>query len=384
MTDEVIKMIEDGLADMNDYPIEVAATEPDKKMDKEVLEVLNLWKGLSKVQRKTFSCLCEELDIVSELIETNTSALSDRFNSIVAATNQQTEYIDGIVETAKMMTDDDNEKSLPNLVKYLDETLDSGIGKIVRLSKESIQMVYDLEEVTKRVQETEKLVQKVEEINSKSNLLALNAKIEAASAGDAGRGFSVVSDEMRELSQLINDVARNIKTKIGEVSTGINTSFKSLQGIANIDMSENITAKDNIDGMMGDLMAYNADFNQKLLESSQMSEKISRDISGLITGFQFQDRATQYLATIKKTLHSLDDFQSELENNEAVNSLEYDHADDEKFKVWIEKIIESFPLQEVKERFVKSLNDEDSVHYLEPQVEVTRNEAEEEDGVELF
>lgn len=376
--------MENELENMNEYSKDITVSIPEVNPDTDVLEVLNLWKGLSKVQRKTFSCLCEELDIVSDLIETNTSSLAERFNSIVSATKGQTEYIDGIVESAKMMTDEDNEKSLPNLVQYLDETLDNGITKIVKLSKESKQMVYDLQDVTERVVETEKLIEKIEDINSKSNMLAINAKIEAGRAGEAGRGFEVVSNEMRELSQLINQVAGNIKGKMAEVSLGVKTSFASVQETANIDMSENITAKDKIDVMMRGLMDYNTDFNQKLLESSQMSEKISRDISGLITGFQFQDRATQYLATIKATLHSLDDFQQELEDNKSVKELEYDYANDAKLKFWIEKIIESFPLQEVKERFIKSLNDDDQIHYVEQIIEKATTDVEDDDGVDLF
>lgn len=354
------------------------------KPDADILELLSLWRGLSKVQRKTFLCLCDELDIVSELIDTNISELGERFNSIVTATKQQTEYIDSIVDSAKLLTDESNEKSLPNLVLYLDNTLGDGISKIVTLSKESIGVVSDLEDVVNDVQETEKLVIGIEEINSKTNLLALNAKLESVRAGEAGKGFSIVSDEMRDLSQMTNDLAINIRSKMLKVSSGIKSSFSSLKTIADIDMSENITAKENIGDMMRELMTHNDSFNQQLRESSSMSDKISRDISGLITGFQFQDRATQYLATIKTTLHTLENFLQELENNKSAEGSSDLQTDEEKVQIWISKIIESFPLQEVKDRFTNSLKGENNIHSIELESEKNIFDAEDDDGVELF
>ncbi|MCC3861222.1 methyl-accepting chemotaxis protein [Pseudemcibacter aquimaris] len=268
----------------------------------------------------------------------------------------------------------------------------SGISKIVTLSKESIQMVYDLEKVMGNVEETEALLFKIEDINSKTNLLALNAKIESARAGDAGKGFSVVADEMKDLSQLINGLAGEIQSKMGSVSSGIKESFESLKKIANIDMSQNITAKDNIDSMMEEMIEYNNDFSLRLEESSHMSEKIAQDISGLITGFQFQDRATQYLETIKVTLGSLDDFLNDLEHNAVMSELDDEALHKELVQNWIKQILESFPLVEVKERFLDGLDDsyghssetEEKKSDVSEVAATSQDDDDDDDGIELF
>ena len=361
--------------------------------DEDVLDLLSRWNKLSKIQKQTFSCLCQELDIVSELIESNTTILSERFNSVIKATNNQTKHIDEIISSANFITDSESEKSLPNIIQYLDDTLDDGITKVVTLSKESIQMVYDLEDVIVHVKDAVGLVKKIEEINKKANLLALNAKIESARAGDAGKGFAVVSDEMKELSLLVNQMAQDISEKMDLVSSGLETSFTSLKSIANIDMTNNIKAKDHIDDMLEDLMQYNQQFNDQLQVSSKMSATISSDISELVTGFQFQDRATQYLETIKVTLNAMNDYHDTLGATETGSPFEREHYQDEETQHWIRNIMESFPLDEVRSRFIETLdlNDDQkedlqikNVGNQEKAPDTSDASEEDDDSIELF
>ena len=87
---------------------------------------------------------------------------------------------------------------------------------------------YILNETSQKISE---VIDFINEIASRTNLLALNASIEAARAGDAGRGFSIVAEEVKNLAAQTTKATENISIQVAEVQQAIKRSVSSIQAI---------------------------------------------------------------------------------------------------------------------------------------------------------
>jgi methyl-accepting chemotaxis protein len=107
----------------------------------------------------------------------------------------------------------------------IDRVLDrmGGIREEVAATSEHLQSVTSLQD------EIGGFVTTIGEISEQTNLLALNAAIEAARAGELGRGFAVVSEEIRALAQRSRDAAQEVNAIVGRIREGLGSSAKSMK-----------------------------------------------------------------------------------------------------------------------------------------------------------
>ncbi len=106
--------------------------------------------------------------------------------------------------------------------------------KTVGLS-DFLSSIAQLSEKTKgNINEAGSIIGAIQGVSSQSNLLALNAAIEAARAGEAGRGFSIVADEMRKLSGQSDESAGRVSTMIGDMKSAVDNIADQIQQIAEV------------------------------------------------------------------------------------------------------------------------------------------------------
>jgi methyl-accepting chemotaxis protein len=318
-------------------------------------ELLRNWLGLSAAQARALMALIEEIKVTSGDVEKNVFGLSDRFQRIATKTREQTATVQELIGSVQAINVGGETVPLPEMAASLGNTLSVLVEKIIQLSSRGVALVYALDDVLAEMKAMRASITKIERINSQTNVLSLNAKIEAARAGEAGGGFAVVASEVGELARTVNGVAADVKKQIEAVSAGLGKSYVLLQEIATIDMSEeNLQANARIKSMMQSLIDQNERFAKVLQDTASTTKQIADDVSEVIVGMQFQDRAKQRLENVNAALEVLAGASSELRDASAHAMAPGDSSEDADHR-WLHHIIDQFTLGEMRKRFVETI-----------------------------
>ncbi|HJW27427.1 MAG TPA: methyl-accepting chemotaxis protein [Rhodocyclaceae bacterium] len=122
--------------------------------------------------------------------------------------------------------------------RLLEETANQGIGTVQRNIREMDETVAQVNRasdeigaLTDAANQIHQIIDAIKEIAGQTNLLALNAAIEAARAGEQGRGFAVVADEVRKLAERTTQSAAEVSDIIGQLSTKVGQSTEAMNAV---------------------------------------------------------------------------------------------------------------------------------------------------------
>ncbi len=156
----------------------------------------------------------------------NSDQQASRTNSVAAAINQLGAAAQEIARNAAQASNQASDAR--GLAEDGQQVVDRSIQAMNRLSSMLSASSSNIESLNSKTVNIGQILEVITSISQQTNLLALNAAIEAARAGEAGRGFAVVADEVRNLAHRTQESAQQVQTMIEELQVGARESVSTM------------------------------------------------------------------------------------------------------------------------------------------------------------
>ena len=278
---EVVKQVAAG-----DLSVEIPVANTDSTSLLAAMKVMqsNLQKLIGEIQTDAdmVASAAKKMTIAAENVAGSSQQQSASSLEIAAAMEQSTVSINLMSDSANQaQTISGDSESLMNETSGVVSEAVNRIAKIATVVEQASQTVRTLGQESENVS---KIVLVIKEVADQTNLLALNAAIEAARAGEQGRGFAVVADEVRKLAERTTQSTQEITTMISSMQSSARDAVTCIEdAVANVNEGVILTKRvgesvSRLGASSHEVKGVIIDVSSALREQNAASNEIARNV----------------------------------------------------------------------------------------------------------
>ncbi|NIJ69897.1 methyl-accepting chemotaxis protein [Xanthomonas sp. 60] len=244
-----------------------------------------------------------EIERARDLIRQAVAGLGGSFDAMNRKSRQQNQALARIVDRAG--EDGPAGLDVARFAQHASHQMEQLVEALEQVSGQSSNTVQHIDQMAQHLDGIFALLEDVKSIADQTNLLALNAAIEAARAGEAGRGFAVVADEVRNLSERSTTFNEQIRKLAHSSKDAIAKVRETVSHMASRDMDRSREARHEAAAMVDSVAQINASLGDGMREVSECARAIDASVAEAVRALQFEDIATQSLGGVHVHLDRL-------------------------------------------------------------------------------